>query len=194
MPRDVYAEAEAELRKRLLDRPQARGRGKSPEFIDKAVRVGIWLLRKHHGPYGRIFSACREVFRRAFGCCCRAVIDALRQVGLLQFLPRANGHERKFRSPEYAAFQFELGPDFALFFSAANSETRLAGEEKNLSSLPISGAIVPARTWDRARPEFRLAIRRAAKAALVALQARAAEPLPRLSPLALAALRRTWRL
>src|SRR3954466_16326003 len=62
--KDVYAEAEAKIRQILIARPQARGRGKSPAFIDKAARIGIWILRKH-GPYGaRIFSACREVLKK----------------------------------------------------------------------------------------------------------------------------------
>jgi hypothetical protein len=188
--RDVYAEAEAKIRQLLLSRPQARGRGKSPTFIDKAARIGIWILRKH-GPYGaRIFSACREVLKKFFAASCRAAIEALRQIGLLRFLPRANGHERKYRSPEYAAFQFEIGPDFALFFLAAQSG-QVVSRKVDQRELPVSGLLVPARTWDRVRPEFRLpsraALRRAATASLEALQRL---PLPRLSPSALATFAR----
>src|SRR3954465_5705050 len=119
MTRDVYAEAEAKIRQLLLARPQARGRGTNPEFVDKAVAAGGGLLRRQ-GPYGpRIFSACREVLRRVFGRCCRAAREKLRQIGLLKFLPRANGHERKWRSVEFAAFQFEVGAAFAQFFPPA---------------------------------------------------------------------------
>src|SRR4051812_14960862 len=89
-PSNVYAAAEAMIRERLLARPQAHGRGKSAEFITKAAAVGVWILRKH-GPYGaRIFSACREVLKKLFGFTCRAIIEALEEIGLLRFLPRAN--------------------------------------------------------------------------------------------------------
>jgi|SRR5215203_777352 len=205
--RDVYAAAEAKLRELLLARPQARGRGKSPEFIDKAIAVGIWILRRH-GPYGpRIFSACRAVLRKVFGRCCRAVIEVLLQVGLLKHLARAKTRAlepRKWRSPEYAAFQFEVGAAFAQLFptpsagelrrEAASDLIRPIGEAQKQglkAPLTLSGVFVPIRTWDRARPEFRLpskvAIKRAATASLEALQAL---PLPGLSSLALATLAR----
>ena len=196
MPTNVYGAAEVMIRERLLARPQARGRGKSADFIEKAVRIGIWILRKH-GPYGaRIFSACREVLKKLFGFTCRAIVDALEQIGLLRFLPRANGHERKFRSPEYAAFQFEIGLDFALLFPAALSVPANRpdkGQEalRDCLGFAVSGRLVPARTWDRARPELRLpsraSVKRAASATLEALQR---VPVPRLSHLALATLKR----
>lgn len=194
--RDVYAEAEAKIRQLLLDRPQARGQGKSRYFLDRTVALGVWFLRKH-GPYGaRIFSACREVLAKLLGFKPSAVrnsILALLEIGLLKFLPRANGHERKWRSPEYAAYQYELGMHFALPFLAAQSQTQQVSEgKKGLSpALTVSVGLAPARTWDRARPEFRLpskaALKRAATASLGALQAL---PLPRLSELALATLER----
>jgi hypothetical protein len=126
---------------------------------------------------------------------CRTIVDALEQIGLLRFLPRADGHDRKFRSPEYAAFQYELGPDFALLSSAAlrqsQSSQRGEGKKDSKRELPVSGLLAPARTWDRKRPELRLpskaAVKRAASEALEALQRL---PLPALSPLALATL---WR-
>src|SRR4051812_13963605 len=156
--RDVYAEAEAKIRHLLLARPQARGQGKSPRFIERTVALGVWFLRKH-GPYGpRIFSACREVLAKLLGLkdsAIRRSIAALQGIGVLKFLPRARA--RKWRSVEYAAYQFELGIGFALAFSAAQSG-QVGGVRKQevSSSLNFSGHLVPARTWDRARPEFRL--------------------------------------
>src|SRR5215204_2899556 len=120
----VYDQAETLIRQRLLARPQARGQGRSRQFIDRTVALGVWFLRKH-GPYGaRIFSACRMVLAKLLrlkDCAIRTSLKALQEIGLLHHLPRANGHDRKFKSPEYAAFQFELGTDFALvlFFSRA---------------------------------------------------------------------------
>jgi hypothetical protein len=189
--RDVYAEAEAKIRQLLLARPKARGQGRAKQFLDRTVALGVLFLRKH-GPYGNIFSACYEALARLLGFKTTAVrnsIKALLEIGLLKFLPRANGHERKWRSVEFAAFQYQLGPEFATFFlPSPNAMGTVA--EKVLGDLPISVAL-PARTWDRARPEFRLpskgAIRRAATASLEALQRL---PLPRLSVLALATLAR----
>lgn len=186
MSTDVYAAGQAMIRERLLARPQARGRGKSAAFIDRGGRLGEWFLRKH-GPYGpRIFSGCREVLRKLLGFCCRALLKAFEQIGLIRLIGEKR---RKHRSPEYAAFQFELGPEFALLFSAAPSETRQIGESRKVdqTGLPISGVLVPVRTWHPRRPEFRLTIKRAASATLEALQRL---PLPALSPGALATLRR----
>src|SRR5829696_5237583 len=118
---DVYAAAEAKLRQLLLDRPQARGQGKSPRFIERTVALGVWFLRKH-GPGARIFSACRMALAKLLGLkdsAIRRSIAALQQLGLLKHLPRANGHERKWRSVEFAAYQYEIGIGFALFFPAA---------------------------------------------------------------------------
>lgn len=193
----VYAAVDDMVRERLLARPQARGRGKSAAFIANTAAVAVWIARKH-GPYGaRIFTACREVLRKIFKFDCRAAIKALEQIGFLKFLPRANGHERKFRSPEYAAFQFEIGLDFALLFPAA-LQTRQVGERDLLlkTDSPVSGRFVSdvaARTWDRLRPEFRLgprarkAIQGAALATLEALQG---VPLPPASARLLATLKR----
>lgn len=196
---DVYADAEVMIRERLLARPQARGRGKSAAFIELGTKVGLWFLRRH-GPHGaRIFSACFEVLKRYFGVSCRAVLKALQDIGLLKHLPRANGHERKWQSPEFAAFQYELGTAFALLFPAAKQQQAQmckGGEvrKEGIKSDLVSCTLVPARTWDRKRPEFRLpswsskaAIRRAATASLEALQRL---PLPKLSSVAIATLGR----
>src|SRR5215203_3975988 len=187
---DVYAAAEAKLRELLLARPQARGQGKSPQFIDRTVALGVWFLRKH-GPYGaRIFSACRMVLAKLLrlkDCAIRTSLKALQEIGLLHHLPRANGHDRKFKSPEYAAFQFELGTDFALLFPAAKQAdlvTRQIGLKGSqvCRELPVSGGLLPTHTWHPKRPEFRLPSKAAIKRALEArLEALGALPLPPLS-------------
>ncbi len=185
MSTDVYADAAAMIRERLLARPGARGQGRSNQFLDRTVRLGVWFLRKH-GPYGeRIFSACRMVLARILklkDCAVRTSIAALQEIGLLHHLPRANGHERKWRSPEYAAFQFQLGADFALLFPVAQTR-QIPDKKEELERLPVSGGLIPRRTWDRRRPELRLpskiAVRRAWEASLEALKGL---PLPRLSP------------
>lgn len=191
---NIYADAETTIRERLLARPKARGQGKSRQFIDRTAALGVWFLRKH-GPYGeRIFSACRMVLAKLLKLgesAVRRSIAALQEIGLLQFLPRADGRTRKWRSVEYAAYQFQLGLDFANFFVAAQTDQRGAEKEEVSSSLSVSGRLVPARTWDPQRPEFRLpskaAVKRAAGAALEALQRL---PLPLASPALLATLRR----
>ena len=196
MSTNIYSDAADMIRERLLARPQARGRGKSAAFIELGTKVGLWFLRRH-GPHGaRIFSACFEVLKRYFGVSCRAVLKALQDIGLLKHLKRANGHERKWQSPEYAAYQYELGTEFALLFPAAKPQPQMCkgGElrkEDGIRSDLVSCTLVPARTWDRTRPEFRLpskaSIRRAATASLEALRGLS---LPPLSSLALATLGR----
>lgn len=165
---DVYATAETMLRERLLARPGARGQGKSRQFIDRTVALGVWFLRKH-GPYGaRIFAACRMALAKLLGlkdCAIRTSIKALEEIGLLRHLPRANGHQRKYRSPEYAAFQFEIGSIFALLFPAAESAAQPVTRQKpgegstlEIKVPPGSGALqVPARTWYPGAPEMKLA-------------------------------------
>src|SRR5215204_1762962 len=116
---NIYADAETMIRDRLLTRPKARGQGKSRQFLDRTVALGLWFLRKH-GPYGaRIFTADRmalakKVFTTIKEHLLRTSIAALIEIGVLRHLPRAQGHERKWRSPEYAAYQFEIGSVFAL--------------------------------------------------------------------------------
>src|SRR5829696_9454450 len=84
----VYSQAETMIRERILSRPGARGQGKSRQFIDRTVALGVWFLRKH-GPYGeRIFSACRMVLAKLLGlkdCAIRTSIAALVEIGLLRF-------------------------------------------------------------------------------------------------------------
>jgi hypothetical protein len=197
---NVYSDIEERVRALVLAR--AKGRGRSPAFVERCVEAAVWIARKH-GPYGRIFAACRMALSRLWGwrdCQVRTVVAMLQSIGFLSHLPRANGHDRKFRSPEYAAFQFALGPDFAnLFPNDVCGEAAPIHSSQNkvvCSWLPVSGGIVPARTWNSVAPELRLpsagtgtAIRKAAQAALAAMKG---QPMPRLSEGALRAALRRW--
>jgi hypothetical protein len=100
-------------------RPAAGPRaGEKPAVHRRKVALGVWFLRKH-GPYGaRIFSACREVLARLLGLKDSAVgARSLRcsQIGAPQVPTPRNGHERKWRSVEYAALPVRDRSRFCAF-------------------------------------------------------------------------------
>ncbi|HEX2973232.1 MAG TPA: hypothetical protein VHP11_12935 [Tepidisphaeraceae bacterium] len=108
----------------------------------------------------------------------------LRTIGFAVFLPRPDGRLRKWGSPEFAAYQFQMGDAFAAFF-AEPSEGQSRQKKKGSVLACFSGGIAPARSWNRAAPEFRLPLsdtrQGVRKAALASLDALKGLPMPKLS-------------
>lgn len=80
--------------------------------MELCVEAALWIARKH-GPYsGGSSAACRMALSRLWGwkdCQVRTVVAMLQAIGFLNHLPRANGHERKFRAPAIGRVQVPAG-------------------------------------------------------------------------------------